>query len=416
MIFKEGFSDIIISGAGPAGSTASMFLSKNKIKHTLIEKAEFPRDKICGDALSGKVMSILRSLDETMAEDLSNQAHLFHPSKGVIFVAPNYKKLSIPFKHEYKPGDKAPGYVSKRLIFDNFLFEKTKSPYVHSVQNCELKEIERIEGGLQITAIQNGVSETIETRLLIAADGSRSLAAKKLSGIKMEPSHYSGGIRAYYSHVKDMNEDGFVELIFLKNYKPGYFWIFPMPGGGVNVGAGMLTKQISKRRIDLKKMMMDTIENDPIISKRFEGAVMEDKIQGWGLPLGSKKRNISGDNYMLCGDAGSLIDPFTGEGIGPAMLSGKIAASMAIKAVAEQNFGAGLLAEYDKTYYAKTWGESRMSYMLQKLTQWPWLFNFFINKATRSPELQKTISSMFANVDMRKQFANPLFYIRLLFR
>lgn len=413
MIFKPDYSDIVISGAGPAGCSASLFLSKNGIKHTLIEKAVFPRDKICGDGLSGKVLNVLKSLNESWVDELTNQVELFHPSKGIIFVSPDYTKLSIPFKQEYKPDDKAPGFVSKRIDFDNFLFTKTKSEYCHCIENCELKEIERIPEGLKIT-VANG--ETVTTKLLIAADGSRSIAAKQLGGITLDPAHYSGGIRAYYSGVKGLHEEGYIELIFLKKYLPGYFWIFPLPNGKANVGAGMLTKAISKQKVDLKKMLMDTIENDPVISKRFEGAALEGKIQGWGLPLGSKKRKLSGDNFMLCGDAASLIDPFTGEGIAPAMYSGKWAALLAIKALKEQNFTADFLNQYDKEVYAKTWSETRMSYMLQKLTQWPWLFNFFVNKAARNPELQKTITSMFANVDLRKQFANPMFYFRLLFK
>lgn len=393
-----------------------MFLSKNRIKHTLIEKAVFPRDKICGDGLSGKVLNVLKSLDECWVDELTKQTELFHPSKGIIFVSPDYTKLSIPFKQEYKPDDKAPGFVSKRLDFDNFLFTKTKSEYCHYIEGCELKEIVKKKDGLNLLAEHDGESYTVDTKLLIAADGSRSIASRQLGGITLDPVHYSGGIRAYYSGVKGLHEEGYIELIFLKKYLPGYFWIFPLPNGKANVGAGMLTKAISKNKVDLKKMLMDTIENDPDISKRFEGAVLEGKIQGWGLPLGSKKRKLSGDNFMLCGDAASLIDPFTGEGIAPAMYSGKWAALLAIKALKEQNFSTDFLNQYDKEVYANTWSETRMSYMLQKLTQWPWLFNFFVNKAARNPELQKTITSMFANVDLRKQFANPMFYFRLLFK
>ncbi|MFM9945808.1 MAG: NAD(P)/FAD-dependent oxidoreductase [Bacteroidia bacterium] len=416
MPFKPDFSQIIISGAGPAGSAASMFLSKAGVKHTLIEKAVFPRDKICGDALSGKVMSVLRLFDEKVANELSDNHKLFHPSKGVIFVSPNNTRLSIPFKEEYQPADKAPGYVVKRIDFDNFLFSKTHSPFCHVIQNCELKEIEKTKDGLELTCFYNNSQTNVKTKLLIAADGSRSIAAKKLGGILLEPAHYSGGIRAYYSGVKNLNTEGYVELIFIKKYLPGYFWIFPMPDGKANVGAGMLTKEISKKRLDLKKMMLDTIENDPEISKRFEGAVLEGKITGWGLPLGSKKRKLSGDNFILCGDAGSLIDPFTGEGIGTAMLSGKIAADISQKALAENNFSSSFMEQYDKLLYAKIWKEISLSYMLQKLSKWSWLFNFVVGKASRNIELQRMITSMFSNLDLRKQFANPMFYLRLLFK
>jgi geranylgeranyl reductase family protein len=414
--FHNDFSDIIISGAGPAGCTASMFLSKNGIKHTLIEKAVFPRDKICGDALSGKVISILKSFDVQTANELSANQELFNPCKGVVFVSPNNTKLSIPFKLEYKAEDKAPGFVSKRLDFDAFLFNKTESPFCHRLQNCELTGIEKLENGLKITTTTDKISTTINTKLLIAADGNRSLAAKQLGGMVLDKNHYSGGIRAYYSGVKNLHKEGYIELIFLKNYQPGYFWIFPLPNGNANVGAGMLSNEISKQRVDLKKMMTDTIKTHPEISKRFEGAVLEDSIKGWGLPLGSKKRTISGNNFMLCGDAASLIDPFTGEGIAPAMLSGKIAAEVAKIAIEANDYSSEFLSRYDNKLYSKTWNETRLSFMLQKLTRRPWLFNFVVGKAARNPELQKMITSMFDSVDLRKQFTNPMFYLRLLFK
>jgi geranylgeranyl reductase family protein len=414
--FKDDFKEIIISGAGPAGCTASLFFSKNKIKHTLVDKAIFPRDKICGDGLSGKVLSVLRSINESYVMEIVEQPKLFHPSKGIIFVSPDGTKLSIPFKKEYKPEDNAPGFVAKRLDFDNFLFEKTKSDYCHCIQNAELKNIDKIEDGLNISFEINAMTELVKTKLLIAADGSRSIAAKKLANLHLDPNHYSGGIRTYYKGVKDLDPNGFIELIFIKKYLPGYFWIFPLPNGEANVGAGMLTAAISKRKVDLKKMLIDTIENDPQISPRFKEAILLDKIHGWGLPLGSKKRNLSGDHFMLCGDAASLIDPFTGEGIAPAMYSGKWAALHAIKAIEKGDFSAQFLKAYDKEVYAKTWGEIRLSYLMQKLTNFTWLFNFVVGKASRNQELKNTIISMFDNIDLRKQFTNPMFYFRLLFK
>lgn len=247
------FQILLFQGQALQAAPLPCFLSKNGIKHTLIEKAIFPRDKICGDALSGKVISILKSFDEQSANELSANQELFNPCKGVIFVSPNNTKLSIPFKLEYKAEDKAPGFVSKRLDFDAFLFNKTESPFCHRLQNCELTGIEKLENGLKITTTTDKISTTINTKLLIAADGSRSLAAKQLGGMVLDKNHYSGGIRAYYSGVKNLHNEGYIELIFLKNYQPSYFWIFPLPNGKANVGAGMLSNEISKQRVDLKK-------------------------------------------------------------------------------------------------------------------------------------------------------------------
>jgi menaquinone-9 beta-reductase len=110
-----------------------------------------------------------------------------------------------------------------------------------------------------------------------------------------------------------------------------------------------------------------------------------------------------------------LIDPFTGEGIGNAMVSGLVASRQIRKAIEANNFSATFLKEYDKELYKKLWAELKLSHYLQMLTSKPWLFNFVIGKASRSKELRETISCMFENVDIRKKFTSPMFYLRILF-
>ena len=114
--------EILISGAGPAGTATSLFLSKMEIPHTIIDKASFPRDKICGDALSGKVVHVLNKIDTQIIKEFSVNTTEFTGSYGMCFFAPNGKKLEVPFS--MKPGmlKNAPGFISRRINFDNFLF------------------------------------------------------------------------------------------------------------------------------------------------------------------------------------------------------------------------------------------------------------------------------------------------------
>jgi flavin-dependent dehydrogenase len=212
-----------------------------------------------------------------------------------------------------------------------------------------------------------------------------------------------------------LHQQNFIELHFLEELLPGYFWIFPLPNGMANVGAGMLSHVVSKKRINLKEDMLKAIANNPNIKHRFKGARLEGKISGWGLPLGSKRRSISGDNFLLTGDAAALIDPFTGEGIGNAMYSGMLAAAHIQKAVAENNFSAGFNRAYDEAFYNRQWDELKLSHTMQKLVKYPWLFNFVVNKANKNKALRETISCMFEDLDLRAKLRNPLFYIKLLF-
>src|SRR4051812_46379598 len=115
---------VIIAGAGPAGATASLFLCKEKIPHVIIDKASFPRDKICGDALSGKVVNVLQRLDGNILNEVYADATLFLGSYGVKFGAPNGNAVDVPFKTNLALLDNAPGFLSRRIHFDNFLFQK----------------------------------------------------------------------------------------------------------------------------------------------------------------------------------------------------------------------------------------------------------------------------------------------------
>ena len=103
--------------------------------------------------------------------------------------------------------------------------------------------------------------------------------------------------------------------------------------------------------------MLDLIKSYPPISERFQNAELIGDIKGWGLPLGSKKRKISGDNFLLVGDSASLIDPFTGEGIGNGMISGMLAAKQIQQAIAADRFDKSFLADYDKKIYDALWSE-----------------------------------------------------------
>lgn len=416
MIFEDEFSKIIIVGAGPAGCAASLFLSQKKIKHTIIEKEQFPRDKICGDAISGKVLNILNKIDKNIVNEIITNKKIFKPSNGIIFCSPDFTKVEIPFGFEKSNDKKTHGFVAKRLDFDNFLFEKIDKNFCRIIQNCSLVNAEHKKESIAITVNVNNQTYQSNCKILVAADGAHSVVSKKLTNFKIDYRHYSAGMRAYFKGVKDLSNKGFIELIFLKEYLPGYFWIFPLPDDRANVGVGMLSQSIKDKKIDLKKMFEDTIQNNIQIKKRFENSVQETPLLGWGLPMGSKKIKLSGNNLLLCGDAASLIDPFTGEGIAPAMLSGKLASDTIADAILANNFTADFLNKYDEAYYKATRNETKISNILQKLIKYERLFNFVIKKIAKNKELQNIITAMFADIKLRKSFTNPFFYIKLLFK
>lgn len=408
-------TDVLIAGAGPGGASTSIFLAKEKINHIIIDKAVFPRDKICGDACSAKSVGMLKRITPEWRKFFLADKSKAVVSTGMQFIAADNTCLDIPFLLKNTNENDPPGFVSKRIDFDNTLVSIIDKQYANFLTGTSLENIEQVNDGLLVKVKQQGEEKIIFTKMIVGAEGRSSIVAKKMAQHKVEPAHYSAGIRAYYKNVTGLHNNNYIELHFLKELQPGYLWIFPLPGGAANVGVGMLSKSVSSKKANLKQLMLDAISNHPNIKDRFANATLEGNIEGWGLPLGSKKRKLSGERFLLTGDAGSLIDPFTGEGIGNAMVSGLVASRVIKKAVVANDFSAAVLKEYDKALYKKLWAELKLSHYLQMLTSKPRLFNFVIGKASRSKELRKTISCMFENVDIRKKFTNPFFYLRILF-
>lgn len=408
-------AEILISGAGPAGTTTSLFLSRLKIPHTLIDKAIFPRDKICGDALSGKVVNILTKINPKFVAELTDNSSHYTGSYGIRFFSPNGNKLDVPFSTNPEKLKNAPGFIARRINFDNYLFSKIDRNYAQVLEGTELQDL--VRNGKKITATlkRDGKIFEKEIDLIIGADGDRSIVAKKLDPQLKKLNNYCAAIRAYYSGVSEFHNQKYIELHFLKELLPGYFWIFPMNDGTANVGIGILSEVVARKKINLRKEMESIIQNHPVIKNRFKDAKLEGLIQGWGLPLGSAKRPVSGDNYLLTGDAGSLIDPFTGEGIGNALYSGMLAAETTACAIGENKYDKTILSSYERKLYKNLSDELRLSHGIQKLAKYDWLFNFVVKKASGNKMLQETITCMFDDLDIRARLRKPSFYFKLLF-
>lgn len=402
--------DIAIIGAGPAGCTAALNLANTDLKIALIDKAIFPRDKICGDGLGGTIffelgkVGLLDSFDGFKAK---------LNSRGVRFIAPNFEQLDIIFPPRKDHPDAPTGYVSSRIDFDNFLLTQVKNcKNVTVFEDHNLKDIVENKDGIEVIC-SNGLN--ISAKIIIGADGAHSLVAKKLTQAKLEKEHHSAGLRVYYENVADIAEGNLIELHFYKNIIPGYFWIFPLPDNKANVGIDILSEVVSRKNINLKNELENIIKNNPNVAPRFKNARPLEKVNGFGLPLGSKKRKLSGSNFMLVGDAASLIDPFTGEGISNAMTSGRLAAEHAKLCFSGNNFTAAFMYQYDQKVYNKLWNNLSVSYRLQKLLKYPWIFNLIAKKANKNPSLNMLFTNMVANGDIRKELVKPKFYFKLLF-
>ncbi len=351
----EHYTPVCIVGAGPSGATASLFLTKYNIEHVVIEKATFPRDKTCGDGLTLEVQHVLRQLSPALLNRLRQGDHAdFLPSWGAKAFDPSGGCLHLDFSPNDLPY--APFYVSKRLDFDQFLVnEVKKSKLVTLLEGASLTQLKKENGKAILTGTHQGSDFLIKTNLVLAADGDNSFVEKMLANevFRKSPACNYVSVRAYFEQVEGIDwSRRDLEFHFLKPLLPGYCWVFPVneQSRTVNVGVIMLATDVQARKVKLRALMEEILQAEPF-KKRFANAQKMGDWKGWSLPLNTHKKRLSGDGYLLLGDAGALIEPFSGKGIGIAMISGKMAAEMAQLALAQNRFDAKFLFAYHQRVY-----------------------------------------------------------------
>ena len=401
--------DVVIVGAGPAGCACAYQLRDSKLNIAIIDKETFPRDKICGDGLSADVVNQFYRIDPKLAESFEAYEKML-PSNGARLYAPNNACLDVGYTNPRF--GKAAGYICKREDFDNFWFEQIrKLENVDIYENCSVNTVSTSDSETTL----NTEKITFKAQFAIGADGAHSVLSKQLTSFKIDKDHYSAGLRQYYTGVTGFHPGNHIELHFYNELLPGYFWIFPLPNNQANVGVAILSSEISKSKINLKQKLDEIIQNHPNVKDRFKNAKPIENMNGFGLPLGSKKRSISGNRFLLLGDAASLIDPFSGEGIGNAIRSGRIAADHIIEAFEKKTFDSKFNLAYDKEVYNKMWVELRLSHSLQKICKYPKVINFLVNKANNNASVRTLLTSMIDNIDLKHELTKPKFYLKLLF-
>ena len=401
--------DVLILGAGPAGTSCALKLAETNLKVALIDKSQFPRDKICGDALSWDVCNQLPKLSDTLQASFLKMSEIA-PTKGLHVITEEKDQFYIPFRLKGKTKEM---HICKRQDFDNLLFEEVKKKgNIHIIENFTAKKVATTNDGVSLI----GKEKTLKGKIIIGADGAHSIVAKQLLNWKLKREHYSAGLRVYYKNIKPIDDRNSMEFYVLDDLLPGYFWIFPLPNNTANVGLGVLSSIVSEKKLNLREILQKAIDSNPALKERFKDAKASETLKGHGLPLGSKKRTISGDRFLLLGDAASLIDPLSGEGIGNAIRSGRVAGKHIKKCFEENNFSKDFNQAYDKEIYRLMWKELKFSRWIQMFFSRPWLMKFAIRKIGNNRIVQKLLTDSYDGDNKSNVFWNPKFLWIFLFR
>lgn len=392
-------TQVCIVGAGPAGLAAAMNLNKLGVDCVLLDKYEFPRDKVCGECFDGHVFHVLRRFDPSYVEEMDEQGIILK-SWDYWFGDEKSRKLRTAFDK-----NATPRILTKRTEFDTFLINKVKAmPHVTVIEKVDITSVEQVSDGV-ILSTKDGETQ-IKAQMTIGASGATSKFFNEVTQQQKREGDTYAFVRAYFTNVGTIPNS---EVVFHIFYSPMIvLYICPLPDGTVSVEVGIKQTEIKKHNINLREKLLELIKTYEPVKERFKNAELVGKTKGAAIQLAYKKAKLSGERFILAGAAGQSVHPVTGYGAGHAMAAGEIAAQIASQAIDNQNFTAKFLKQYDKTVYKKLGNEILLSQIITYI---------FDHPKTCLPILFRvggSITNLLTHEDFSQEFLNPAFYFRQL--
>jgi menaquinone-9 beta-reductase len=396
-------ADVIVVGAGPSGSSAAYWMALAGLNVALLEKTEFPREKVCGDGLTPRGT---RALVE-MGIDVSAEAGWLH-NKGLRVIGGGLR-LELPWPELASFPNY--GLVRPRADLDQLLVNQAVKA------GAQLHERTAVTGPIQdaagrvvgVTAVTGEDKRPVQFRapLVVACDGVSGRLAIAL-GIQRNDKRPMGvAVRRYYQSPRT-NDDHLESWLELwdgppgaddAKLLPGYGWIFGMGDGTVNVGLGVLSSSAGYQRTDYRALLTSWLASTPP-----EWGLREENAcgptRGAGLPMGFNRSPHYRDGILLVGDAAGSVNPFNGEGIPYAMESGKLAAESVIQALArpEGSNRERALAGYPQAMAAEWGAYYRLGGAFVKLIGHPEVMRICTRHGLPHPALMKFVLKLLANL------------------
>jgi len=391
-------ADVIVVGAGPAGSTTACYLAQAGLDVLLLEKSRFPREKVCGDGLTPRGVKALVGMGISVSEQDG-----WVRNKGLrVIGAGKRMELRWPELSSY------PGYglVRPRSDLDQTLARRAQQAGAHLYEGVTVTgpvlddRTGRITG---VTARPAGADDerTYHSRVVVAADGNSSRLSVAMGLSKRDDRPLGVAVRTYYQTPRHDDDylESWLDLWDGDRLLPGYGWIFGMGDGTSNVGLGLLNTSAAFGHTDYHALLRRWLKGMPA-EWGFTEENRTQPVRGAALPMGFNRTPHYFRGLLLVGDAGGMVNPFNGEGIAYAMESGEILARTIAQALARARRAETerVLAQYPRALRDAYGGYYSVGRAFVKLIGQPGLMRFATRHSMARPALMRFALKLLANL------------------
>jgi menaquinone-9 beta-reductase len=404
-------ADVIVVGAGPAGSTTAYYLAQAGLDVLLLEKSRFPREKVCGDGLTPRGVKALVGMGISVTEQDG-----WVRNKGLrVIGAGKRMELSWPELSSY------PGYglVRHRNDLDEMLARRAQQAGARLLEGMAVTapviddRTGRITGVMARPYDEEGAegagpsrergspAREYRARVIVAADGNSSRLSVAMGLRKRDDRPLGVAVRTYYQTPRHDDDylESWLDLWDGDRLLPGYGWIFGMGDGTSNVGLGLLNTSAAFGHTDYHALLRRWLKGMPA-EWGFTEENRTQPVRGAALPMGFNRTPHYSNGLLLVGDAGGMVNPFNGEGIAYAMESGELLARTIAQALARERRAETerVLAGYPRALSEAYGGYYALGRGFVKAIGQPGLMRFATRHSMARPALMRFALKLLANL------------------
>ena len=397
--------DVLVVGAGPAGSATARLLADAGRSVLVVDRAEFPRDKPCSEYMSPETVRILDRLGVVGALEAAGAVPLAGTTVTAARGARLHGRFALAGRRPFRPT----GLSVSRRILDHRLVAAARRAGASVLERTAVEALAHDPAGVAGVVVRDadGDRRTITARLTIGADGLRSVVGRRLGRWSQ------GGLRrvAFVAHVEGVEEMGDTAEMFVG--RRGYLGLNPIGGGRTNVALVVPLRRARAARGRTEEFFLEALRDFPGVSRRVGRGRLVRRVLATG-PFAARSGRVTAGGAALVGDAADFFDPFTGEGIYSALRGAELLAETADAALARPGrVTADAMAPYRRARLRAFCGKWAVERLIGYGMHFPDLFDRAVERLARRG-LAHTLIGVTADFVPARAVLNPVFLARML--